>query len=82
MVTMNDQIRKVVSIELAKRGMNQADLADKLNISKQHLSRMVMGKSSGLPKTWEKVLDELELNLLVVPRSKLERISKAVDEDR
>ncbi len=64
-VTVNDHIRQAIRIELAKRNMKQAELAEKMGMSKQYLNRIMLGQIGKIPKTWEKLLDEFDLELVV-----------------
>jgi transcriptional regulator with XRE-family HTH domain len=66
---MNNEIRKAVRIELAKRDMNQTELAEALGMSKQHLNRALSGDLGKLPPVWAKILDYLGLELVVVPKA-------------
>ena len=80
MIVMNDQIRRVVNIELAKRDISKTELADKLGIKKQYLSNMVAGKVATLPKSWERLFSELELEFLVIPRGKSIRVQEVLED--
>jgi predicted transcriptional regulator len=68
---MTEEIRKAVKIELVKRGVSQTAVADQIGVTRQHLSRMLSDstQSGGLPESWVKLLDELGLELKVVPKS-------------
>lgn len=65
MNTVNESIREEVRVALARRDMTQADLAEKLGISRQYLNAYLRGKAGDVPKLWEKVFGELELELVV-----------------
>ena len=64
---MNDEIRQMVRIELLKKDIKQVDLADKLEVSKQYLSQLLLGKAGFMNPTWERIFDELSLKLIAVP---------------
>ncbi|MEM7735559.1 MAG: helix-turn-helix transcriptional regulator [Deinococcota bacterium] len=66
---MNDVIRQQVRDELAKRDMNQSQLAAKIGVSRQYLSNVLRGVSGKTPSIWQQLLDELELELVVQPTS-------------
>ena len=66
--TMTDEIRHAVKVTLAKRKLTQLELAQKVGITPQHLSRMMQGERSNVPDAWQKVFDELGLELVVKPR--------------
>lgn len=65
---MNDKIRHTIKVELAKRSMNQSDLARALGISKQHVNRALTGDLGKVPSIWERILGELDLELTVQPK--------------
>lgn len=68
MVRMNDQVREEVRVALARRNMTQADLAEKLGVSRQYLNNYLRGRAGDVPKLWSLVFDELALELLVRPK--------------
>lgn len=68
MNAMNDDVRRAVRIELARRDMRQTDLAELVGVKPQYLSDMMRGKVGKIPEAWQKVLDALGLDLVAVPR--------------
>ena len=68
MGTVNDQIREAVRVEIARRASNQAQLAKRVGVSRQYLSDVMRGRAGNVPTLWQKVLDELGLELLVRPK--------------
>lgn len=77
-ITMNGQIRQMVNIELAKRDIKQVDLASKLGMKRQYLSEMLNGNIAAIPKSWQKVFEELELEFLVVPKKRVDEIKEGL----
>ena len=63
--SVNDAIRTAIRIELAKRRMNQSELASRVNVSKQHMSSLMSGKSGNVSEVWQRIFDELGLELVV-----------------
>jgi transcriptional regulator with XRE-family HTH domain len=68
MNTMTEHIRDEVRVAMVRRHVTQGEIAERLGISRQHLSAMLSGRRSRLPDAWEKLLDELGLELVVRPR--------------
>lgn len=68
MQSMTDEIRQAVKIELVKKRMTQGELAERAGITPQHFSRMMQGSSSNVPESWQRVFDELGLELVVQPK--------------
>ncbi len=69
---MTEDIRKAVKIELVKQSRSQAEVAQRIGVTRQHLSRMLSdhAQSGGLPEAWEKLLGELGLEVVVQPKRK------------
>ncbi len=68
MATVNERIRQAVRIELAKRDTNQAKLAERIGVSRQHVNNVMRARSGNVPGVWQRIFDELDLDLVVVPR--------------
>lgn len=64
---MTDEIRHAVKAALVQRRLTQGQLAERIGITPQHLSRMMQGQRSNVPEAWQKVFDELGLELTVRP---------------
>ena len=70
MEAVNDRIREAVRVELARRASNQAELAKKVGVSKQYISDVMRARAGKVPTVWQRILDELDLELVVTPKSK------------
>ena len=68
METMTEHIREEVRVAMVRQHVTQGELAERLGITRQHLSAMLTGRRSRLPDAWAKVLDELGLELIVRQR--------------
>lgn len=64
MERMNDDIRRAVRVRLAERNWRQADLARKLGMKPQYLSKLLTGDAGKIPTSWQRVFDELGLELV------------------
>ena len=73
MNTMTEHIRDEVRVAMVRRHVTQGEVAERLGISRQHLSAMLSGRRSRLPDAWEKLLDELGLELVVQPKREVQR---------
>jgi transcriptional regulator with XRE-family HTH domain len=67
-VCVNDEIRRTIRVELARRDIQQKDLAEMTGLSPQHVSDLLRGRSGNLGEGWEKVLNALGLRLIAVPK--------------
>jgi len=70
MNTMTDSIREAVRIELARRDWNRTRLADQTGLSRQYVSELISGKAGNLSPAWERIFDELGLELVVQPKER------------
>ncbi len=65
---VNDRIRQAIRIELARRDAKQSRLAESIGVSRQFLNNVLRGKAGNVPDVWQKILDELDLELVVRPK--------------
>ncbi len=65
MDTVNDSIRQAVRVELAKRDQKQIQLAERVGVTRQYLNDVLRGKSALVPAVWQRILDDLDLELVV-----------------
>ena len=70
MEPVNDKVRQAVRIELARRDSNQAKLADRIGVSRQYVSDVMRGKAGRVPAVWQKILDDLDLEVVVRPKER------------
>lgn len=73
MAPMNDRIRRAVRVSLAERDMTQADLARAVGMKPQYVSELLTGKAGKIPAAWQRVLAELDLELVAVSKSELRK---------
>ena len=66
---MNDQIRQAVRVELAKHNRKQTDLAEQLGVTRQYVSSLMRGETGNVPDVWQRIFDELGLELVVQPKA-------------
>ena len=65
-MNVNDEIRHVVKEVMHSRKLNQAQLAEKLGVTPQALSR-TLNERGKVPGLWRGILEELGLTLTVKP---------------
>jgi transcriptional regulator with XRE-family HTH domain len=68
MDVVNDSIRQAVRVELAKRDQKQVQLAGRVGVTRQYLNDVLRGKSGHVPAVWQRIFDELDLELVVRPK--------------
>lgn len=66
---VTDEIRQLVRHMLAEKGMTQFELARRIGMSPQQLSRLLQGDSGKIPVGWQKVFRELGIELTAKTRS-------------
>jgi ribosome-binding protein aMBF1 (putative translation factor) len=69
MMTMTEQIREAVRIELAKRKWSQSELARRIDKTPQFISQIMGSERGDVPDYWQSIFDELGLELTVIPKS-------------
>ncbi len=65
---MTEGIREAVRIELARRDWNRTRLADETGLSRQYISELIGGKAGNLSPAWQRIFDELGLEVVVQPK--------------
>lgn len=74
METVNDRIREAVRVELARRASNQAQLAEKVGVSKQYISDVMRARAGKVPAVWQRILEELDLEVVVQKKQSKEEM--------
>ena len=62
------RIRERIRLELERERITQTELASRLGIPHQHVSRMLGGARGRIPESLVRVLDALRLKIVVVPK--------------
>lgn len=75
------QAAKAVNIQLARRGMKQADLAKKLGILPSTVSRALSSSPiDDRSSTWLAMLNELNLEIIIRPKRECDSLTSSTDE--
>ena len=69
---MNEEIRSRIREEMARKGMSQRELAERLGVTPSALSQVLSGKRGTMPESLMDVLNALGLTLEAVPVKDLE----------
>lgn len=69
MTTVNERIRQAVRVELARRDTNQAQLAEQVGVSRQYVNNLMRARAGNVPEVWQRILDALDLELVVQPKT-------------
>ena len=67
---MNDAIRASVEKELEHRDLSRSEVAIRANLTRQYVTDMLNGRKGGVPESWQRLLDALDLELYVRPKDK------------
>ena len=75
---MNESIRKAVKERLKEKESSQNKLAERLGMKPTSISRMLSdsARSGEVTRNWQRIFDDLGLNLIVVPN---EELTKSTD---
>lgn len=65
---MNDTIRKRVRSEMDRADVSTYQLAELVGMKQPNVTRVLTGRSGSIPDSWQKILDALDLELVVVPK--------------
>lgn len=68
MTGMNEQVREAVRQAMKKQQLTQAEMAQRLETSQPALAKMLTGRVGKVPDQWQKLLDELGLELVALPK--------------
>ena len=68
MTGMNESVREAVKQAMKGRKLTQRELARAVDMEPPNISRLLSGASGRVPETWQKILDELGLELIAVPK--------------
>ena len=69
MTGMNEQVREMVKVQMQKRELSQGELARKTGLVRPAVSKLLNGSVGKVPENWQRILDELGLELIAVPKS-------------
>lgn len=67
---MNEQVRAAVIRELERRGISRTEFAERVGKQLPDLSRMLNGRSGVIPEGWQAIFDELDMELVLLPRKR------------
>jgi transcriptional regulator with XRE-family HTH domain len=73
---MTEDIIKTVKTTMTEKGVTQIELSEATGMTETQTSRILTGKSTGLPVFWQKALDHLGLRLVAVPKDAKITISR------
>lgn len=75
---MTNEVRGQVKVRLRTKSMSQRQLGLKADIMPANITRMLNG-SHNLTSAWERILSVLELELIAVPKEKLEAVRQVLE---
>jgi transcriptional regulator with XRE-family HTH domain len=70
---MNKSIRTDVGNAMTKQNINQSQLAQRIGVTRQYLNNYLNGKAGDVPRLWQKIFDELDLELVTKGKEKVPR---------
>lgn len=66
---MNDEIRTLVKTVMREQEMSQGELARRTGLTRPAVTKLLNGVVGKIPENWQRILDELEIDLVAVKRS-------------
>lgn len=73
MNSMTDSIREMVRESMNQQGISTYRLAQLTEIEQPNVTRLLKGRSGKIPDSWQKILDALDLELVVQPKARKRR---------
>ncbi len=73
MNSMTESIREMVRESMNQQGVSTYRLAQLTEIEQPNVTRLLKGRSGKIPYSWQKILDALDLELVVQPKTKKRR---------
>ena len=68
MFGMNERVRQAVKDAMAERELSQGKLAERVGMERPNITRLLSGRSGQVPEAWQKIFDELDLELVAIPK--------------
>lgn len=65
---MTRELRESVKIEMMRQDVTQTELAERVGVSRQYMSKLLRGHVDGSVDTWRRILDALGMQLRAVKR--------------
>ncbi len=75
---IDKDMKRTLKVELAKRDLTQTSFAMKLLLTNQHISEIFTGKSGVFSEAFTKMLEYLDLKVILVPKDKLEAVKEVL----
>jgi len=69
---MNEQVRAAARTALKNKRLTQAEVAEEIGLKQSDVARLLTGRVGRIPENWQKLLDELGLELIAVPKDQLQ----------
>lgn len=70
---MNDEIRTLVKTVMREQEMSQGELARRTGLTRPAVTKLLNGVVGKIPENWQRILDELEIDIVAVKRSERHR---------
>lgn len=68
MNSVNKTIRQTIKDQMKTHELTQRELAKRTNMHETNLARLLAGRSGKINEGWQRVLDELGLELVALPK--------------
>ena len=67
-MNMTERIRQTIRERMSEQGLTQEELGERVGMSQPNVARALSGRSGSIPDTWRRILEELGLELIAVPK--------------
>lgn len=66
---MNEEVRTFVKTLMTDKGISQGELARRTGLARPVVTRLLSGTVGKVPENWQRILDELDVELIAVKKS-------------
>lgn len=66
---MNEEVRTFVKAVMSEKGLSQGEIARRTGLARPVVTRLLSGTVGKIPENWQRILDELEVDIVAVKRS-------------
>lgn len=66
---MNGEVRSFVKQVMREKGISQTELAQRTGLERSAVTRLLSGTVGKVPENWQRILDELQVDLIAVKKS-------------
>ena len=75
---MNPYVRQAAKVLISKNGLTQTDIAQRIGSTKSNVSKALKGNLGQVPTVWQRINDEVNAEMVLLPKDKLESVIRSI----